>query len=173
MRPQWFSVCKQCFFSDFGPFSSVLPERTEIRMDGRTDIGTDNVKMIITNDIMTLTWQDSMTTTMKLRQWHGEDDNVTLSMWQWLCDNVNVTMTTLHTEKHKLAFLHTAQRDLQNCCLTCHFQFNAISKRIKLEMRDCAQMKDLFHSFRLVISWTLFYEWQGRQNTKWQSASFF
>ena len=48
-KPGWANRCvrsglvcaKKNFFSDFGPFSSVLPEWTEIRMDGRTDIRTD------------------------------------------------------------------------------------------------------------------------------------
>ena len=60
-------------------------------------------------------------------------------------------------------FSHAELRNLQNCCLTCHFQINVISKRIKLETWDCAQMKGLSSSYWLVISYDLLHGCLGRQ----------
>jgi len=60
-------------------------------------------------------------------------------------------------------FSHAESRNLQNCCLTCHFQINVISKRIKLETWDCAQMKGLSSSYWLVISYVLLHGYLGRK----------
>ena len=54
-----------------------------------------------------------------------------------------------------MQFSHTESRILQNYCLTCHFQIDVISKRIKLETWDCAQMKGLSSNYRLAISYDL------------------
>ena len=70
-------------------------------------------------------------------------------------------------------FSHAESRNLQNCCLTCHFQINVISKRIKLETWDCAQMKGLSSSYWLVISYDLLHGYLGRQIWKTMGCVFF
>ena len=58
----------------------------------------------------------------------------------------NINFYHLHKEEQVMPFSYTESCILQNCCLTCHFQFNVISKGIKLETWDCAQMKGLLLS---------------------------
>ena len=72
-----------------------------------------------------------------------------------------------------MQFSHAESRNLQNCCLTCHFQINVISKRIKLATWDCAQMKALSSSYRLVISYDLLHGYLGRQIWKTMGCVFF
>ena len=62
-----------------------------------------------------------------------------------------------------MPFSYTESCILQNCCLTCRFQFNVISKGIKLETWDCAQMKGLFSCYQLAISNALLHGYLGRQ----------
>ena len=50
-----------------------------------------------------------------------------------------------------MQFSPTESRILQYCFLTCHFQSDIISKQIKLETRDCAQMKGLSSNYPLAI----------------------
>ena len=64
-------------------------------------------------------------------------------------------------------------RILPYCCPTCHFQITVISKRVKLETWDCAQMKDLSTSYRLAISYDLLHGYLGRQIPKTMGCVFF
>ena len=84
-------------------------------------------------------------------------------------------MNFLHLleEKQVMQFCHNELRILQNCCLTCHFQIDVISKRIKLETWDCAQMKGLSSGYRLVISSDLLHGYLGQQIPKTMGCVFF
>ena len=72
-----------------------------------------------------------------------------------------------------MQFSHTESRILQNCCLTCHFQIDVISKRIKLETWDCAQMKGLYSNYRLAISNDPLNGYLDRQIPKTMGCVFF
>ena len=72
-----------------------------------------------------------------------------------------------------MQFSHTESRILQNYYLTCHFQIDVISKRIKLETWDCAQMKGLSSNYRLAISYDLLHCYLGRQIPKTMGCVFF
>ena len=72
-----------------------------------------------------------------------------------------------------MEFCHTESRVLQNCCWISNFQFYAISKRIKLETWDCAQMKGLYSNYRLAISNDLLNGYLGRQIPKTMGCVFF
>ena len=71
-----------------------------------------------------------------------------------------------------MQYSHTESRILQNCCLTCLFQFDVISKRIKLETWDCAQMKGLSTNYRLAISYDLLHGYLGCQIPKTKGCFF-
>ena len=72
-----------------------------------------------------------------------------------------------------MQYSHTESRILQNCCLTCLFQFDVISKRIKLETWDCAQMKGLSSIYRMVASYDRLHGYLGRQTPKTMGCVFF
>ena len=72
-----------------------------------------------------------------------------------------------------MQFSHTESRILQNCCLTCHFQIDVISKRIKLETWDCTQMKGLSSNYRLAISYDHLNGYLGHQIPKTMGCVFF
>ena len=72
-----------------------------------------------------------------------------------------------------MEFCHTESRVLQNCCWISNFQFYAISKRIKLETWDCAQMKGLYSNYRLAISNDPLNGYLDRQIPKTMGCVFF
>ena len=72
-----------------------------------------------------------------------------------------------------MQYSQTESRILQICCLTCLFQFDVISKRIKLETWDCAQMKGLSSIYRMVASYDLSHGYLGRQIPKTMGCVFF
>ena len=72
-----------------------------------------------------------------------------------------------------MQYSRTESHILQNCCLTCLFQFDLIYKRIKLETWDCAQMKGLSSIYRMVVSYDLLHGYLGCHILKTMGCVFF